>query len=234
MEDRSAWLRDARARQGMTQEKLAAMASVNVRTVQRAEEGKKMSAEVWKDFEAVLGSTPVLARRVISGEKESGFYRKTYKPLKRLRTAKDLMDKVHITSVGKLGYDVEPTGEILPILKRALEFLEPRMPDPWNRDRRKYRPTSLVKQLEDESELNGLIDDLHGIGVSIYYKTYWEDVIYPVDDEWHGIVTMEGQEAEGRTLLHVMLSASDKDTELFPEVASWGVEIVESDDDVPF
>jgi hypothetical protein len=219
----------------MTQEKLAAMASVNVRTVQRAEEGKKMSAEVWKDFEAVLGSSPVLARRVISDQKESSFFRKTYKPLKRLRTAKDLMDTVHITSASKLGYDVEPTSEILPVLKRALEFLEPRMPQPWNPQRRKYRPLSLVQQLEDESILNGLIDELHAIGVSIYYKSYWEDVIYPVDDEWEGLVVKDGQEAEGRILLHVMLSASDKDTELFPEVAHWGLEVVTSDnDDVPF
>jgi hypothetical protein len=219
----------------MTQEKLAAMASVNVRTVQRAEEGKKMSAEVWKDFEAVLGSSPVLARRVVSDQKESSFFRKTYKPLKRLRTARDLMDTIHITSASKLGYDVEPTCEILPVLKRALEFLEPRMPQPWNPQQRKYRPTSLVQQLEDESMLNGLIDELHGIGVSVYYKSYWEDVIYPVDDEWEGLVVKEGQPAEGRILLHVMLSASDKDTELFPEVVSWGVEVVSSDgDDVPF
>ena len=76
----------------MTQEKLAAMASVSIRTVQRAEEGKRMSSEVWKDFEAVLGSGPILARRVITDGTESNFFRKTYKPLKRLRTAKDLLD----------------------------------------------------------------------------------------------------------------------------------------------
>lgn len=219
----------------MTQEKLAAMASVSIRTVQRAEEGKRMSPEVWKDFEAVLGTGPVLARRVISDGKESSFFRKTYKPLKRLRTAKDLLDTVHRTSAGKLDYDVEPTAEIFPVLKRAVEFLEPRMPVPWNTERRRYRPANLVQQLEDETALNGLIDELHGIGVSIYYESYWEDVIYPKEDDFGGLYVAEAQEAEGRILLHVMLSASDKDTELFPEVMNWGVEIVESDgDDVPF
>ena len=235
MEDRSAWLRDARRKQGMTQEKLAAMSSVSIRTVQRAEEGKRRSAEVWKDFEEVLGSGPVLARRVITDGKESSFFRKTYKPLKRLRTAKNLLDTVQITSVGKLDYDVEPTVEILPILKRAVEFLEPRMPQPWKLDQRRCRPANLVQQLEDETTLNGLIDELHGIGVSVYYESYWEDMIYPKEDEFGGLYVADRQEAEGRILLHVMLSASDKDTEPFPEVNDWGIEIVESeDDDVPF
>ena len=235
MEDRSAWLRDARRKQGMTQEKLAAMSSVSIRTVQRAEEGKSMSAEVWKDFEEVLGSGPVLARRVITDGKESSFFRKTYKPLKRLRTAKDLLDTVHITSVGKLDYDVEPTVEILPVLKRAVEFLEPRMPQPWKSDQRRCRPVNLVQQLEDETTLNGIIDELHGIGVSVYYESYWEDIIYPQEDEFGGLYVADRQEAEGRILLHVMLSASDKDTEPFPEVNDWGVAIVESEnDDVPF
>lgn len=235
VEDRSAWLRDARHRQGMTQEKLAAMASVSIRTVQRAEEGKRMSSEVWKDFEAVLGSGPILARRVITDGTESNFFRKTYKPLKRLRTAKDLLEAVHITSAGKLDYDVEPTAEIFPVLKRAVEFLEPRMPQPWNSDRRRYRPANLVQQLEDETALNGLIDELHGIGVSIYYESYWEDIIYPKEDDFGGLYVADKQEAEARILLHVMLSASDKDTEPFPEVMSWGVDVVESDDnEVPF
>ena len=219
----------------MTQEKLAAMASVSIRTVQRAEEGKNMSYEVWKDFEAVLGSSPVLARRVLSDQKESSFYRKTYKPLRRLRTAKDLLDKMVICSASKLDYDVEPTAEILPALKRAVEYLEARLPQPWNPDRRSYRPASLARRLEDETELNGSINELHGIGVSLFFESYWEDVIYPMEDEWEGLVTREGQEAEARTLLHVMLSASDKDRETFPEVASWGIEVVEVDgDDVPF
>ena len=34
------------------------------------------------------------------------------------------------------------------------------MPQPWNSDRRRYRPANLVQQLEDETALNGLIDEL--------------------------------------------------------------------------
>jgi hypothetical protein len=161
----------------MTQEKLAAMASVSIRTVQRAEEGRQMSAEVWKDFEAVLGSSPVLARRLVRDGEESSFFRKTYKALRRLRTAKDLLEIMVVASASKLDYDVDPTAELLPILKRGIQFLEPRLPDPWNVDQRRYRPASLVEQLEDETALNGLIDELHGIGVSIFYESYWENVL---------------------------------------------------------
>jgi hypothetical protein len=119
------------------------MASVSVRTVQRAEEGRKMSAEVWKDFEAALGSSPVLARRRDTEGMESSFFRKTFKPLRRLRTAKDLLDAMMSTSVGKLDYDVEPNADILPTLKRAVEFLEKRLPDPWAPARRSYKPLSV-------------------------------------------------------------------------------------------
>ena len=44
-----------------------------------------------------------------------------------------------------------------------------------------------------------------------------------------------GQKPEGRFLLQVVISASEKDRETFPEVMDWGVEIVESHDtDEPF
>lgn len=194
-----------------------------------------MSPEVWRDFEAVLGSGPVLARRTISDGKDSSFLRKTYKPLRRLRTAKDLLEIMVRTSASRLDYDVEPTAEILPVLKQAVEFLEARLPQAWDPLRRRYRPANLVQQLEDEAALNGLIEELHAIGVSIFYESYWEDVIYPKEDEYVGLFVADKQEAEGRVLLHVMLSVSDKDRESFPEVIDWGVEVVESDsDDVPF
>lgn len=236
MEDRATWLKAARRKQGMTQEKLAAMASVNVRTVQRAEEGRAMSAEVWKDFEAVLGGGPVLARRRTEEGKVSSFFLKTYKPLKRLRVAKDLLDKMQIASVSKLDYDVEPTAQILPILKKAIEFLECRLPQPWERDQRRYRPATVLRRLEDEAALNGLIEELHGIGASIFYESYWEDIVYPHLDYEGDPFTVPDQKPEARHLLHIVISASDKDRETFPEVQDWGVEVVEREDndEVPF
>lgn len=238
MEDRSAWLRDTRRRHGMTQEKLAALASVSIRTVQRAEEGRKMSLEVWNDFEAVLGSSPMLARRRPSDGKEtSSFFRKTYKTLRRLRTAKELLDAMTITSTSKLDYDVEPNAEILPVLKEAVEWLEARLPDAWTIARRRYRPQTVLQRLEDETALNGLLERLHGIGASIFWEHYWEDIIYPKESEGFDdhLYVDQGQKPEGRFLLQVVISASEKDRETFPEVMDWGVEIVESDDtDVPF
>lgn len=237
MEDRSAWLRDARRRQGMTQEKLAAMASVSIRTVQRAEEGRTMSKEVWEDFEAVLGSSPLLARRRPSEEEAGSFFRKTFKTLRRLRTAKDLLDAMTITSTSRLDYDVEPNAEILPVLRKAVEWLEARLPDAWNPERRRYRPQTVLERLEDEAALNGLVEQLHGIGASIFWERYWEDIIYPRDAAgFDGYLHVDhGQEPEGRFLLQVVISASEKERDSFPEVTDWGVEVVESDDtDLPF
>ena len=198
-----------------------------------------MSEEVWKDFEAVLGSSPVLARRRPSDKETSSFFRKTFKTLRRLRTAKDLLDAMTITSTSRLDYDVEPTREILPVLRTAVQWLEARLPDAWDLDRRRYRPPSVLQRLEDETELNGLIEQLHGIGASIFWEHHWEDIIYPKaaagfnDDEI--LYVDDGQQPEGRFLLQVVISASEKDRESFPEVTDWGVEVVESNlADVPF
>jgi hypothetical protein len=222
----------------MTQEKLAAMASVSIRTVQRAEEGRRMSLEVWKDFEAVLGSSPMLARRRPSDGKEtSSFFRKTFKTLRRLRTAKELLDAMTITSTSRLDYDVEPNAEILPVLKEAVEWLEVRLPDAWISTRRRYRPQTVLQRLEDETALGGLLERLHGIGASIFWEHHWEDIIYPKEaDGFEGLLYVDqGQKPEGRFLLQVVISASERDRETFPEVMDWGVVIVESDDaDVPF
>lgn len=234
MEDRAAWLKAARLRRGMTQEKLAAMASVNVRTVQRAEQGRKMSTEVWNDFEAALGSSPTLARRY--EVKEDGF--RKFISLRRLRTAKELLEPMTITSVAKLECDVEPTVEILPILKKAIEFIDSRIPNPWDRSQRKYSPSSLVERIEDEASLNGLIEELHGIGVSIFFDQTWEDIVYPVEDYEGYLCVDKDQAPEARFLLQIVISASEKDRESFPKVRDWGVKVIEveedDDDDVPF
>lgn len=151
-----------------------------------------------------------------------------------------------LAKIGKAraGYDPrkarchgERTPEILPTLKRAIEFLEARLPQPWNTQQRRYRPLSVVARLEDETALNGLIDELHGIGASIFYESYWEDILYPQEGWESGLFVADEQEAEARFLLHVVISASEKDRESFPEVMDWGVTVVESDpldNEVPF
>ena len=231
MEDRAAWLKAERRKQRITQEKLAAMASVSVRTVQRAEDGQRMSDEVWKDFEAALGSTPTLARR---RETRTDRYRQ-FKTLRRARSAKDFLDALALSSVAKLDYDVEPTSEILSVLKRSIEFIEARLPRPWSEHERLYRPSSLVQRLEDETACNEIIDQLHGIGAAIFYATEWIQVIYPKDGYECGPYVDHNQPPEGRYLLQAVISASEKDRELFPEVYDWGVEVAaDQNDDVPF
>jgi transcriptional regulator with XRE-family HTH domain len=238
MEDRSAWLRDARGRSGLTQRALAGLAKVTPRTIQRAETGEKMSLRVWKALEASLGSSPMIARRRASEGETSAFFRKTFKALRRLRTAKELLDAMTITSHSKLDYDVEPNAEIVPVLREVIQWLETRLPDAWNVDRRRYRPSSVLERLEDETALNGLIDRLQEIGASIYWEHYWEDIIYPQEAagfDGHLYVDKD-LKSEGRFLMQVVISASLKDRDTFPEVMNWGVEIVEDDDDsdVPF
>jgi hypothetical protein len=44
-----------------------------------------------------------------------------------------------------------------------------------------------------------------------------------------------GPDPVARFLLHVVISASEKDRETFPEVMNWGVTVIETEtDDVPF
>jgi hypothetical protein len=79
------------------------------------------------------------------------------------------------------------------------------------------------------------MEELHGIGASIFYETYWEDILYPTEDYGGDLHVPSGHEAEARILLHVVISASEKDRETFPEVTNWGVQVLApEDDDLPF
>lgn len=233
MTERAAWLKTERTRRKMPQKKLAAMASVSIRTLQRAEEGRRVSDGVWRDFEAALGSSPTLARR---SERKTDRYRQ-FRQLKRAQFARDFFEALGQAAVVKMDCDVEPTANVFPVLKRAIGFLEERLPNPWNSDRRRYRPATLLQRVEDEATLNELMDELHGIGAGVYYELQWGHLRYPQAD-WQGSLhVMEGQEPEGGFLLHVVISASDKDRESFPEVLDWGIETVEDpfeNDEVPF
>lgn len=230
MTERAGWLKSERRRLRITQEKLAALASVNVRTVQRAEQGKRVSDEVWMDFEAALGSTPTLAKR--SEQKVDRYC--PFRNLRRARSARDFLELLGQAAVAKLDCDVEPTPDVLAVLRKAVGFLEERLPRPWSTSQRRYLPDSLLKRIDDEAALNELLDELHGIGAGLYAELQWGHVYYP-DEDFAGDI-VEPHEPTGRYLLQAVVSASDKDRESFPEVQDWGVRVAEDpfDEEVPF
>jgi hypothetical protein len=213
----------------MTQENLVEMTGIKLRTVQRAEKGLKISDRSWGVFETHLG-TFSLARR---SERRTDRYRQ-FRSLRRVKSAREFLEALGQASVVKMDSDVEPTKDVFPILKRSIAFLEDRFPDPWNTEQQKYRPKTLLQRVEDEATLNELMEELGGIGAGIYYELQWGHVIYPQEDLRGDLY--EGREAQGHYLLHVVVSASNRDRESFPEVQDWGLRTVEDpfDDEVPF
>ena len=231
MSDRSAWLREERRKRNMTKQNLADAARVSLRTVERAEQGLKMSDRVWRSFETHLGTFSV-ARR---SRRPVDRYRQ-FRQLARVKSAREFFELLAQARVAKLDCDVEPTSDVFPVLKRIIAFLEERLPNPWEVARQRYRPPTLLQRVEDEAMLNELLGDLHGIGVGIYCELRWGFVIYPKEGFDGEPYVATGQDAEGQFLLHAVISASEKERESFPEVQDWGLETVEDPlgDDVPF
>jgi transcriptional regulator with XRE-family HTH domain len=231
MGDRPAWLREERRKRNMTKQNLADVAKVSLRTVERAEQGLKMSDRVWQTFEMHLGTFSV-ARR---SERRVDRYRQ-FRQLARVKSAREFFELLAQASVARLDCDVEPTADVFPVLKGVISFLEARLPNPWDLARQKYRPPTLLQRVEDEASLNELLGELHSIGAGIYCELQWGFVIYPKEGFDGEPYVATGQDPEGQFLLHAVISASDKERESFPEVQDWGLETVEDPlgDEVPF
>jgi transcriptional regulator with XRE-family HTH domain len=229
MSDRAAWLRDERRKRNMTQQNLAEHCKVKLRTVQRAEKGLSMSERTWAAFETQLGAFN-LARR---SKHRTDRYRQ-FRPLRRMKSAREFLEALGRASVVKIECDVEPTKEVFPILERSISFLEDRFPDPWNLARQKYQPKTLLERVKDEAALNDLGEELNAVGAGLYYELQWGHVLYPQED-YRGDL-MAGSEAEGHFLMQVVISASTKERDSFPEVQNWGLQLVGDpfDDEVPF
>lgn len=234
-------LRQVRESMGMTQEKLATLASVSERTVQRAEAGQTMSLETLNDFAAALEmplSELVIDPDEINTEEPLG--------LRRVQSPRGLIEDLAKAGVAVFECEVDALPEELEPLLKLVELIEARLPCPWEMNQNPGAG-SLKEKLSVGAEVAGLLAALAPFKIGLFTSTSWIMVQYPRWDVDEGCrYTRDGQRFERVMALHLVI-ARGPDERLYRKAPThWGNLTIQPttapsfgsfpdlDDDVPF
>lgn len=113
-------MKSARDRRAMTQEALAHQARVNVRTVQRAENGEPIRHETLADLAAALGVPVVGLLKTEAAndvEPEQEVEQAQMQVLKRVESAETVISLLERAVMSSLGCTAPPTQENMPHLR---------------------------------------------------------------------------------------------------------------------
>jgi transcriptional regulator with XRE-family HTH domain len=169
-----------RTQLGMTQEKLAAMSNVDIRTVQRAEKGQRMQIETVASLASALKVTvPELSVKARINADESPHQdevdyeeipERNAVALHQVTSGKSLLDIVYGSFSGQLSCNVEPTDENVEALSSMVEELEGLIPNPWALP--PAFPITLAQRLRAAVALTARLKTLEALGVGVYAGTY--------------------------------------------------------------
>lgn len=233
-------MRSARARRALTQEALAHQARVNVRTIQRAENGAPLRHETLADIAAVLGVPPsglirpfpVKESEVVAAEAthDGG----TGDVLRRVESAESVIQSLERSIMSELSCAANPTPEIMPVLRDAIGHIESLMRDPWDQlDNAPLRFNSVIPRLEAIAALNGHLAALEREGLALYLATVSVYVRAPYWTEEGLIVNMRHTPRYMYAArLHIAEYASERVR--LPDYTNWRLELCNEDEDVPF
>lgn len=176
-------LRRLRLSKGMSQEKLAAMANVNKRTVQRAEEGVAIALESAAFIADALGVAVLSVQSarqqevVTEGPSDAVV-------LVPATSGRKIIDALRQSFEAEVTYDVEPTKANLGPLAALASILERFIPDPWAvpHDRTDW---AAAEVLENQASVNELLPVLAGMGINVFLGSYTaarKPVFYNMDE----------------------------------------------------
>ncbi|MGE0652479.1 MAG: helix-turn-helix domain-containing protein [Alphaproteobacteria bacterium] len=214
-----------RTQQGMTQEKLAAMSKVNIRTIQRAEKGEQLQLETVASIAAALRVTvPTLtapdgAAAPPTADDEGGENNAVV--LRAVTSGKALLDMVYDSFTGTLGCEVEPTSENVDTLTAMVEEIEGLIPNPWAQPFDDNR-LSLAGRLRRAVELSAKLAELEQIGIGVFVGTYTSTAQVPMYDmdERHMYVTNRTPYVPV-TVCRVVLDTRTKDRVVIKVADKW-------------
>ncbi|MEA3390910.1 MAG: helix-turn-helix transcriptional regulator [Pseudomonadota bacterium] len=229
-------LRQLRERKGMTQDKLALLGKVSLRTVQRAEAGQAVALETLNDFAAVL-EIPVDALIVSIGSEGGGTV-----ALRRAMSARVLLDDIDRAGVARFDCTVDPVGTELEPVLAVIGVIESRLPVPWDFHERPVG-LSLREKVELTANLTTLMEKIHALRMGIYTHAAWIEAKYPRYDMDEGVTcTTDRQRYEMVMTLQLLICRSDAEKVYEQQAAQWGLDIKPIpkphfdalDEDVPF
>lgn len=164
-------LRKLRTSKGMSQEKLAILANVNKRTIQRAENGDPIALETAAFIAEAVGVSPASLR---------GSQLELFEPDKKawndvilvpVNSGRRVIDALKGSFEAEIVFDVEPTNDNIEPLAQLAALLEPFKPEPWEIPQAQYDP-SQAEVLQKQAEVNALLPSLLEMGINIFLCTY--------------------------------------------------------------
>lgn len=168
-----AQIKKLRAQLGFTQEKLSAMSDVNIRTIQRAENGEPLELETFNQIAQALNTTPlaIQSRRVDddADSNENGFLilRPTVEGAKLVLAVRNSFEAI-------IEYDAEPTDDTIETMVELVEKLNEVSPKRWTYPWLAFgdgKPTD-GEVLRIQLEVTKHINHLAANGVDVFLGSY--------------------------------------------------------------
>lgn len=236
-------VRQLRIQQSMTQEKLAAMCKVNLRTVQRAERGEGLQLDTIASLADALKVTVgelTLTVSELDGVHQSETSEGNAVVLRRISSGKALVDLIYDSFSGKLYCAAEPTEDNIDALTGMIERIEKLIPNPWE------APTeaeilTLSQRLREALAVKTQLAELEKFEIAVFAGTYTARAQVPQysTDEGHMYVRMN-QQFEPVTVCRVSINPVGVERVTVKVSDEWKEEAPSpsrpppEDDDIPF
>lgn len=163
-----------RTQNGWTQDKLAIMSKVNIRTIQRAERGAYLQLETVASIaDALRVTVPALTvtddatatDTSVTDDRENNAV-----VLRPVTSGKVLLDMVHDSFSASLECHAEPTAENVDALVAMVETIERMLPDPWAPPQQTLHLT-LAERLRKSVDLSKMLAELEHFGIGVFAGT---------------------------------------------------------------
>lgn len=205
---------------GLSQETLATLSNVSVRTIQRAESGEALRRENMADIAAALRMqiNALLAsadEAELTGEGE-------LVTLRRAGSGREILDLLESSRLAKLECEADPTAEAMPALRETAEAIEPWLPNPWE-DRRTF--PSLVARLEAVARIDRALLRLAEAGLALFVGRRFEQAVMPrAYDEGYDIPRRARPEPVAAARL--LVAGAERERRSVDAVTPWPVEVI--------
>jgi transcriptional regulator with XRE-family HTH domain len=236
-----------RVQQNLTQEKLATMSDLDVRTVQRAEKGESLQLETIVGLATALKVTvPELS---MSGDESndargldennqdhSGDHDRNTVVLRRVASGKVLLDILSDSFSGKLSCEVDPTSENVEALTAIVEEIERFIPNPWATPMERGSMT-LAERLRTAVALTAKLTALEAFDVAVFAGIYPARAQVPSYDPDEGhMYTTNRTPFRPVTICRVMLENRNRDRVVVKVTDKWTEPSSPNpdSDDIPF
>lgn len=181
-------LRNIRAAKGMSQEKLAILANVNKRTIQRAEKGEPIGLETAAFIAEAVGVSPASLRGQQADLFDTDKKQWDEVVLVPVNSGRRLIDALRSSHDAEISFDVEPTQDNIKPLAKLSELLEPFNPNPWENPFEKC-DTTQAEILQKQAEVNALLPSLLDMGINVYLGVYQAGRQVPSYDMDEGLMS---------------------------------------------